>query len=392
MGLLQISQPNKLFSGFANPALFTVAAVLVMSVGIVESGILNGLGKSIAKRVHQPKQQIFTLSIATGLMSAFMNNIGAIGLILPTARRMAFRAGTDKAIYGLPLVYASILGGSITLIGTASNIIVSAFRLQAFGEPFKMFDFATHGLAMAGTGILLWFICRLCGYDPMKQQKDETNRETSSEEKPVDHPTQPAPQRSKKNTIIVLGSIIPAIVLTSWGLVHPSIGFGFVVLVLIGTGILHHEKAYKAINIPVVIFLGSMLSLANILQETGALPLVISKIIPVVQDLPTFLLILIFILTTAILANILDNSVSAVLMAPTAIILYQSGFVEVSADALLMAVAAGSSLGIVLPTHQVTLVTMTTMNFSRHSFIRTGAVIAFFAIIAAASVITVVWS
>jgi len=171
LGLLQISPPSELFSGFSNPALFTVIIVLVMSEGIVESGILTGIGKSIAKKIHDPDKQILALSLSTWFMSAFMNNVGAVGLILPTARRMAGRAGVNKARFGMPIPYAAILGGSVTLIGTVSNLIVSTFRLQAFGKPFNMFDFAAHGFAMSLVSLLLWFLCRLCGFNPIKRQK-----------------------------------------------------------------------------------------------------------------------------------------------------------------------------------------------------------------------------
>ncbi|HSW36376.1 MAG TPA: SLC13 family permease, partial [Candidatus Limnocylindrales bacterium] len=324
LGLLGIGQPETIFSGFASNALFTVATVLVMSAGLVESGILNGLGKRIAMRVHKPENQILTISLATGCISAFMNNVGAIGVILPTAQRMAKRAGIDKSFYGMPLVYAALLGGSITLIGVASNIIVSAFRMQAFGQPFRMFDFTAHGLTMAGTGLLLWFVCRLCGYRLITQEIKDPIPEASLSDDEARAPQkliQPAAQRNARGIFIVAGTLIPVILLSGMGLVHPSIGFGFVVLIMLGTGILHYEKAFQALNIPAIIFLGSMLSLARIMIETGALAAAINQLMPLVIVLPAVPLILAFVFITAVLSNILNNSVAALLMAPTAIII-----------------------------------------------------------------------
>ena len=388
LGLLQIAQPSDLFSGFASPALFTVAIVLVMSAGIVESGILSGYGKSIARRIHKPKKQIIALSLSTALISSFMNNIGAIGIMLPTSKRMAHRAGVEKANFGMPLAYAAILGGSVTLIGTASNLIVSAFRLQAFGQPFKVFDFAAHGLVMVGTGLIVLFVCQACGLIPTQQKAAGDERQTLSKESIL---IEPAAKSSPKKTTIVLISLIPVMFLTSIGLIHPAVGFGFVVIFWILTSILSLENAYKNINIPLIIFLGSMLSISDILNDTGALQAVVGLIIPMFSSLPHYLLILIILFVSALFANVVDSSVAAVLISPLVIQLTQTGAVDVSADALLMAVAAGASLGIVLPTDQAVIVAMESTGFSRMSFIKTGAVVALTAGIFAALAIKIVW-
>ncbi len=92
LGLLGFSETERLFSGFSDPALFTIAVVLVLSTGLAESGILTGLGQSIARKVHDPDRQILSVSAVTVLLSSMMNNVGAVGLILPTVQRMARRA------------------------------------------------------------------------------------------------------------------------------------------------------------------------------------------------------------------------------------------------------------------------------------------------------------
>ncbi|NMC27348.1 MAG: hypothetical protein GYA42_04295 [Syntrophomonadaceae bacterium] len=390
LGLLRVAEPQELFSGFANPALFTVAVVLVMSAGLVESGILTGLGQGIARRLQDPRHQIFALSMVTGLLSTLMNNIGAIGLILPTAQRMASRAQLDKGIYGMPLVYACILGGSITLIGTSGNIIVASFRRQALGEPFRMFDFAPHGLAMAGAGLILWLISYLAG--SLKKIEDMNRKNAGTEEMPFDLPPSSGSPRTRKNTAIVLVTMIPVVFLASWGLIHPAVGFSLVVLIMMAAGILKYEQALESLNLPVIIFIGCMLSLTQILQSNGALALLITPLHNSIQVLPPFWLVFTLVAFTALLANILDNSVAAVMMAPSVTLLYQSGGMNLGLDAMLMAVAAGASLGIVVPSHQVTLVAMLATGFSPQSFMKSGAVICCFAMLAAALVITRVWA
>ncbi len=134
-----------------------------------------------------------------------------------------------------------------------------------------------------------------------------------------------------------------------------------------------------------------MLSIANILSSIGALEAITNPILPLVASLPPFLLILSVLIVTAAISNFVDNSVSAVLMSPLVLQLYMTGAVAISADALLMAVAAGASLGIVIPTHQATLVVMNSTGFSKMSFMRTGAVMLLLAALLASLVISVVW-
>lgn len=394
LGFLNITSPKELFSGFADTSVFVVAAVMVISTGIVESGILNGLGRYIAGKVHCTKRQIFTISIVTGMVSAFMNNVGAIGLMLPTAKRMAARAGVHKATFGMPMVYATILGGVMTLIGSSPNIIISTYRYQAFGEPFRMFDFTAHGVVMVAWAIILWFVSQWFGYNPLDRRCVKgctllSGQKEDADELPVDVPTA---KRNSKKSKIVLFSFIPVIILAGVGWVHSSIGFGFLAVVFVLSGVITREKAYQELKIPTLVFLGSMVSIASVLENTGALALIIDPVIGIVEKLPHLLSIIVFVFVSALLANILDNSVAAVLMSPTAILLTQSPLVTVSPDALLMAVSAGASLGVVLPTEQTTILALTEMDLSTVRFAKQGIILALTAGTLASLVINLVWA
>ena len=141
------------FTGFGHPAVITVAAVLVMSHALQRSGIVDHLAKGIASLERPPwAETILTAAVASGL-SAFMNNIGALALMLPVAVRNAERSGTAPSMVLMPLAFASLLGGLVTLIGTPPNIVISAAREQAEGTPFSMFDFTLVGLPVAVAGL-----------------------------------------------------------------------------------------------------------------------------------------------------------------------------------------------------------------------------------------------
>lgn len=144
------------FAGFGHPAVITVACVLVLSRGLQTSGAVDAMARYVL-----PRQAGTTLSLAAlvalgASLSAFMNNVGAMALLMPVALQLARRLDMPPGRVLMPLAFGTILGGMTTLIGTPSNLIVSAFRAQHGVGSFGMFDFTPVGLAVAllGTGFV----------------------------------------------------------------------------------------------------------------------------------------------------------------------------------------------------------------------------------------------
>ena len=142
------------FLGFGHPAVITVAAVLVISQGLQNGGIVGWLVRLLAPTRTSTSLQIAAGSGLTMLMSAVMNNVGALALMLPVTLRNAARARRPASLLLIPLSFASMLGGTITLIGTPPNLVVSGFRDEYVGQPFALFDFAAVGLAVSSVGLL----------------------------------------------------------------------------------------------------------------------------------------------------------------------------------------------------------------------------------------------
>jgi di/tricarboxylate transporter len=146
--------PEKAFDGFAHPAVITVAAVLVISRGLQNAGIVDVVAKLIAPLRGRENLQIAAQCSAAAALSSFMNNVGALALMLPVALRNAYRDNYPPAKSLMPLAFASLLGGMTTLIGTPPNIIVSSFRAQQGDDGFAMFDFTPVGVAVAAAGLI----------------------------------------------------------------------------------------------------------------------------------------------------------------------------------------------------------------------------------------------
>lgn len=152
--LVGIVPPDRAFDGFAHPAVFTVATVLVISRALQNAGVVDALVRLVAPIRGRPALQVAAQTTVTAAMSTIMNNVGALALMLPVALRNAYREKYAPARSLMPLAFGSLLGGLMTLIGTPPNIIVSSFRAEALGTPYAMLDFAPVGAPVAAGGLL----------------------------------------------------------------------------------------------------------------------------------------------------------------------------------------------------------------------------------------------
>ncbi len=147
--------PADTFAGFGHPAVITVACVLVLSHGLQTSGAVDVLTRVALPAKSGPTLTIGALTALAAVLSAFMNNVGALALLMPVAMQIAARQNLPPGKVLMPLAFGSILGGMTTLIGTPPNLIISGFREQTGAGTFGMFEFAPVGLAVAGAGVLL---------------------------------------------------------------------------------------------------------------------------------------------------------------------------------------------------------------------------------------------
>ncbi len=164
-------QAQDVFSGFANAATVTVALVLVASRGLVNSGAVNMITRNLLPQVDSTTVHVGLLSGLGGALSSFMNNVGALAMLMPAAIQSARQANRPVSLLLMPLAYGSILGGLVTLIGTPPNIIIASLRKDVAGEPFGMFDFSPVGGVIALAGIV--FVA-LVGWRLIPRGRQET--------------------------------------------------------------------------------------------------------------------------------------------------------------------------------------------------------------------------
>ncbi len=151
MGLVPGDQA---FAGFGHPAVITVAAVLVLSYALSASGVIDILARHCVPQKASIPVQVAGLGGLGALLSSVMNNVGALALLMPVAIAAAKRSERSPSLLLMPLAFATMLGGCLTLIATPSNLVVSDYRRLALGEPFALLDFAPVGLAVVAAGLV----------------------------------------------------------------------------------------------------------------------------------------------------------------------------------------------------------------------------------------------
>jgi len=142
------------FAGFGHPAVITVACVLILSQGLQNTGAVDWLARSVLPREAGRLTGMLALMGLGAALSGFMNNVGAMALLMPVAVQLSDRLDLTPGQVLMPLAFGTILGGMTTLIGTPPNLIVSGFRNEAGLGHFAIFDFAPIGAAVAVAGVL----------------------------------------------------------------------------------------------------------------------------------------------------------------------------------------------------------------------------------------------
>ena len=169
--LLGIVPANDAFSGFGHPAVVTVALVLLISKGLQEAGMVSLAGNLFSRLTLGENQFLIMIMVIAALLSSFMNNIGAMALLLPITLSVCQKMAWNPSKFLMPLAFASILGGMNTVIGTPPNIIIAQYREEYTGVSFNFFDYSLVGLAVSVLGIL--FIS-IIGYRLVKVRENTT--------------------------------------------------------------------------------------------------------------------------------------------------------------------------------------------------------------------------
>jgi di/tricarboxylate transporter len=155
VGLLRLIDPDEVFDGFANPAVITVWAVYIVSGGLFKTGVADFLGRGILRLAgNREAGLIATIMVTCGVISAFMNNVGATAMLMPALVGISRRTKIAVSKFLIPLSFSSLLGGAMTLIGTPANILAMGILADRGLRTLGFFDFTPMGVVLLVTGVL----------------------------------------------------------------------------------------------------------------------------------------------------------------------------------------------------------------------------------------------
>lgn len=151
---LGIVKPKEAFTGFSDDIVIIVGSALVISAAVQRSGMVERALGLIAGRVTRIRTQLLVLTASVGVTSALVKNVGALAMLMPAAFQMAKKNKASPSVFLMPMSFASLLGGLMTLVGTSPNIIVSRVRQDMVGQPFRMFDYFPTGFGLLVIGLI----------------------------------------------------------------------------------------------------------------------------------------------------------------------------------------------------------------------------------------------
>jgi di/tricarboxylate transporter len=151
---LGVVPTDKAFSGFANDVTVIIACALVVSAAFARSGIVESLLRPLLPHLTSARTQVPLFTTVVAVLSMVTKNVGALALMMPIALQVARRTNTAPSCLLMPMAFGSLIGGTVTLVGTSPNILVSEVREQILGKPFGMYDYAPVGLGVTALGLV----------------------------------------------------------------------------------------------------------------------------------------------------------------------------------------------------------------------------------------------
>ena len=382
LGLLGVLTPKEVFAGLSNSTVVLFAGMFVIGAAMFQTGLAQWIGIAVVKKSGTNERALMTaLMLITIILSSVSSNTATVACLMPVVIQICAAAKVPVSPQLMALAVAANVGGTITMIGTPPNILMSA-TLGASGlTPFGFFEFAWIGIPLSILGLVYMLTV---GYKLCPRHMVKVEGESTSEDGPKD----------KKKMMVCLAILLAVIVAMVFEKdIHVPMQMSAIIgaLVCVLTGCLSEKQAYQGIDWTTIFLFAGMLPLASAMDHSGAGKLIADFVVGLMGEAPSPLVIVaaMFILSCG-LTQFMSNTAAAALLAPIGISIAQS--IGASPYPVIMAIGIAASCAFTTPvaTPPNTLV-LGPGQFRFMDYVKVGLPLAILSLILCVVVIPIVW-
>ena len=382
LGLLGVLTPKQVFSGLSNSTVVLFAGMFVIGAAMFQTGLAQRIGITVVHAAGTGEKRLMAaIMIVTIILSSVSSNTATVACLLPVVVQICAVARLAVSPQLMALAVAANVGGTITMIGTPPNILMSA-TLSASGlQPFGFFEFAWIGipLSIAGVIYMLTIGRRLCPHGHIDSNLSDL--------------TSDLPKDTRKMAIcaIILILVVVAMALSKTINVPMQTAAIIGALACVITGCLSEKQAYGGIDWTTIFLFAGMLPLAEAMDKTGAGAMIANSVVSIIGNnaSPLIIVMAMFLLSCG-LTQFMSNTAAAALLAPIGISIAQS--IGVSPFPVLMAIGIAASCAFTTPvaTPPNTLV-LAPGKFHFMDYVKVGLPLVLVSMIVCTVIIPLVW-
>ena len=384
LGLLGVLTPAQVFSGLSNSTVVLFAGMFIIGAAMFQTGLAQQIGIAVVKKSGNDERALMAaLMLITIVLSSVSSNTATVACLMPVVIQICAAAKLPVSPQLMALAVAAHVGGTITMIGTPPNILMSA-TLQATGlEPFGFFEFAWIGVPLSIVGMIYMLTIgrKLC---PRHMVESDASAGSGAKEETKD-------TRKMMICAAILLGVVTAMVLEKD--IHVPMQMSAIIggLLCVLTGCLNEKQAYEGIDWTTIFLFAGMLPLASAMEKSGAGALIANFVVGLMGDAPSpYLIVVAMFILSCGLTQFMSNTAAAALLAPIAISIAQS--IGVSPYPVVMAIGIAASCAFTTPvaTPPNTLV-LGPGKFRFMDYVKIGLPLVFISLLVCVAVIPLVW-
>ena len=392
LGILGVLPSKQVYAGLSNSTVVLFGGMFVIGAAMFKTGLAEAIGIAVVKKAGTNELPLMAaIMIVTCVLSSVSSNTGTVACLMPVIIGICQAAKIPASKQLMPLAIAANVGGTITMIGTPPNVIVTG-ALSAAGLPtFGFFEFAFIGVPLSIIIVLYTlFVGRRFLPDHSAGEMDEEAVKAAKEEAGASDDN--APKSKTKmwiSGLILIGVVVCMALDLKTVPLHTAAVTGAILCVV--TGCLKEKEAYAGIDWVTIFLFAGMLSVASAMEKTGAGKLIADTVVSMMGTNPNpYVLTAVLFLISNILTQFMSNTASAALLAPIGISIAQSIGADPKPVLMALGIAASCAFATPMATPPNTLV-LGPGGFSFNDYAKVGVPMCLLSLVICLVVIPIVW-